>query len=110
MNPDVRAWLEALGMGGYAEAFIANDITPDILQDLNESDLERLGVSLGHRKRLMRAIDAPRETNPQAAFPKQAVPHQCAMRPAFAFEPASKGNVAAPARAISEVSRSPMRQ
>jgi hypothetical protein len=28
----------------------------DVVHDLGESDLERLGLSLGHRKKLLRAI------------------------------------------------------
>ena len=42
----------------YAEAFVANDIDMSVLPDLTESDLERLGVSLGHGKKLLRAIAA----------------------------------------------------
>ena len=56
MMRDIGQWLEGLGLGKYAEAFVANDIDLDVLRDLNASDLERLGLSLGHRKRLLRAI------------------------------------------------------
>ncbi len=40
----------------YADAFEANDIDVDILPDLTEHDLERLGVTLGNRRRLLKAI------------------------------------------------------
>lgn len=53
---DVRKWLEELGLGKYVQAFIANDVDLDVLHDLSETDLERLGLSLGHRKKLLRAI------------------------------------------------------
>ena len=53
---DLESWLEELGMGQYAQSFVASDIDFDVLPDLTEADLERLGVSLGHRKRLRRAI------------------------------------------------------
>ena len=40
---DVGRWLEGLGLGRYAEAFAAHDIDLDILAELSEPDLERLG-------------------------------------------------------------------
>ncbi len=55
--PDrVSAWLESLGLGIYREAFEKNAITWDVLPELNQGDLEALGVLLGHRKQLLRAI------------------------------------------------------
>ena len=56
MERDIRKWLEDLGLGEYVESFVANDVDKDVLFNLNESDLERLGLSLGHRKKLLRAI------------------------------------------------------
>ena len=56
MTNDIRAWLENLGIGQYAAAFIENDVDLDILGDLTDQDLKELGVSLGHRKRIMRAV------------------------------------------------------
>ncbi len=57
MMPDrVSAWLENLGLGIYREAFEKNAITWEILPELNQGDLESLGVLLGHRKILLRAI------------------------------------------------------
>jgi SAM domain (Sterile alpha motif) len=56
MVRDVRNWLEELGLGKYVERFLANDVDFNVLHDLNESDLERLGLSLGHRKKLLRAV------------------------------------------------------
>jgi hypothetical protein len=52
----VKEWLEDLGLGRYAELFAEHHIDFDVLADLTESDLAQLGVSLGDRKRLMRAI------------------------------------------------------
>src|SRR5262245_47096187 len=54
----IAQWLEGFGLGQYAAAFAANDIDWTILHDLTEQDLEKLGVSLGHRKKLLRAIAA----------------------------------------------------
>ena len=55
---DVRRWLIGLGLGEYAEVFEQNDIKDrQTLQQLTEEDLEYLGVtSLGHRKKLVKAI------------------------------------------------------
>jgi class 3 adenylate cyclase/predicted ATPase len=52
----ISEWLMEIGLGKYAETFLANDIDLEILPDLDDADLERLGVSLGHRKKLLRAI------------------------------------------------------
>lgn len=55
---DLAEWLARHGLGQYAKTFAENDIEYSILPDLKEDDLEKLGVSLGHRKRLLRAIEA----------------------------------------------------
>src|SRR2546422_5101344 len=52
------AWLEGLGLGQYAQVFAEQAVDIDVLPDLAEADLERLGVALGHRKRMLRAIAA----------------------------------------------------
>jgi len=53
---DVGAWLQGLGLGQYEAAFRQNEIDAEILADLTDQDLEKLGVPLGHRKRLLKAI------------------------------------------------------
>ena len=56
---EVERWLEGLGLAGYAPAFAEQHIEFDLLADLSDDDLQQLGVeALGHRKRLLRAIDA----------------------------------------------------
>ena len=58
---DVEAWLNDLGLGQYAEAFGAND--GKMLPSLDGDDLKERGVawrgvaSLGHRKKLLTAIE-----------------------------------------------------
>jgi len=52
----IADWLKKLGMSEYADRFAQNDIDIDILPELTDHDLERLGVSLGHRRRILRAI------------------------------------------------------
>jgi hypothetical protein len=39
-----------------AERFVENDIEIDLLNELTDQDFDRLGVSLGHRRRMLRAI------------------------------------------------------
>ena len=64
---DVGGWLRSLGLGQYEALFRASDIDADILPELAEVDLEKLGVSLGHRKRLLRAISGLATAEPLAA-------------------------------------------
>jgi class 3 adenylate cyclase/predicted ATPase len=52
----VQQWLEDLGLGQYAEVFADNAVDLDVLAELSDADLESLGILLGDRKRLLRAI------------------------------------------------------
>ncbi len=53
---DVGVWLRSLGLGQYEAAFRDNSIAADVLPDLTDGDLAQLGVNLGDRKRLLKAI------------------------------------------------------
>ena len=53
---DIREWLQSLGLGQYEEGFRDNKIDFDVLADLTDGDLEKLGVPLGDRRRLLKAI------------------------------------------------------
>jgi class 3 adenylate cyclase len=55
---DVAAWLRDLGLERYEPTFRENEIDWDVLPELTESDLERLGLPLGPRKKLLKAIAA----------------------------------------------------
>ncbi|MBV9983048.1 adenylate/guanylate cyclase domain-containing protein [Bradyrhizobium sp.] len=58
MSRAIEQWLRKLGLTQYAPAFAANDIDFDVVAQLTDADLKELGVnSLGHRKRLLAAID-----------------------------------------------------
>src|SRR6185369_6257013 len=52
----VADWLEKLGLGQYAQRFAENDIDVSVLPHLTDADLEKIGVSLGHRRRILAAI------------------------------------------------------
>ena len=54
----VANWLDTLGLGQYVQLFAENGIDFDVLPDLTDQDLEKLGVLLGHRRKLLRAIAA----------------------------------------------------
>jgi class 3 adenylate cyclase len=51
----------------YATPFAENAIDFEILPDVTEADLEKLGVALGYRKRILRAIAALSGAAPAAA-------------------------------------------
>ena len=53
---DVAAWLRDLGLGQYASTFCESEIEADVLPELTEADLEKLGLPLGPRKRILKAI------------------------------------------------------
>jgi class 3 adenylate cyclase len=53
---DIEKWLCGLGLQQYVTTFRDNAIDPEVLSELTEADLEKLGVVLGHRKRLLKAI------------------------------------------------------
>jgi class 3 adenylate cyclase/tetratricopeptide (TPR) repeat protein len=53
---DVSTWLQGLGLERHEAAFRDNLIDMDIVRELNENDLEKLGLPLGDRKRVLKAI------------------------------------------------------
>ena len=54
--PQIADWLEKLGMSEYAQCFAENRIDVSVLPDLTDQDLEKLGVLLGDRRKMLRAI------------------------------------------------------
>jgi SAM domain (Sterile alpha motif)/Adenylate and Guanylate cyclase catalytic domain len=53
---DLAQWLEKLGMSEYAQRFAEDRIDFSVLPDLTDQDLEKLGVVLGDRRKILRAI------------------------------------------------------
>jgi class 3 adenylate cyclase len=68
---DLRDWLRRNKFEQYADAFEANDIDLDILPELTEDDLGKLGVSLGNRRRLLKAL-AERASDTDKVAPMSA--------------------------------------
>jgi class 3 adenylate cyclase len=52
----IADWLKKLDMSEYAQRFADNDIDASVLPELTDQDLKDLGVSLGHRRKILRAI------------------------------------------------------
>jgi class 3 adenylate cyclase/predicted ATPase len=75
----IADWLNALGMSEYTDRFAANGIDLSILPDLTDSDLKKLGVLLGHRRKILRAIADVRGVGSVAAAEKSP-PHDRAER------------------------------
>jgi class 3 adenylate cyclase len=87
----IADWLKTLGMSEYAERFAENRIDFSVLRDLTDQDLKDLGVVLGDRRKMLRAItelgSAPAPppaqppitpTPPAAAPPRPSVPVEAA--------------------------------
>ena len=67
----IADWLREIGLEQYAQRFAENDIDFSILNELTDQDLEKIGIiSLGHRRKLLRAIAALE--NPQNDKPSLA--------------------------------------
>ena len=54
----LKRWLEGIGLAHYSDLFAQHRLDLDVMGDLTESDLVELGLPLGDRKRLQRAMSA----------------------------------------------------
>src|SRR5438034_1599058 len=52
----IAEWLSSIGLSEYAQRFADNAIDHSVIRDLTEQDLKDLGVLLGHRRKILRAI------------------------------------------------------
>jgi class 3 adenylate cyclase len=69
---DIGKWLRSLSLERYETIFRENEIDLDVLSELTEGDLEKLGVPMGPRKRLLKAIadlSSTTATGPTAPIP-----------------------------------------
>ena len=53
---DLGTWLKEIGLGSCQDLLAAHDIDRDVLPTLTDRDLERIGLSLGQRRKLLRAV------------------------------------------------------
>jgi class 3 adenylate cyclase len=81
---DVGEWLKGIGLGQYEAIFREHEIDAEVLFELTDADLEKIGVPLGHRKRLLKAIanlPPPGQAAPAPRFaPVQAKADQAERR------------------------------
>ena len=55
---NIAEWLRGLGLERYSQAFQDAEVTPEVLPELTEDDLRELGLPLGPRKAVLKAIHA----------------------------------------------------
>lgn len=55
MSQSIEDWLGSLGLSQYTECFLEHDIDMSVLSELSDEHLEQLGVSLGHRLKILKA-------------------------------------------------------
>ena len=80
---EIGDWLEKLGMPEYGERFTENDIDASVLPHLTDQSLKELGVSLGHRLKILAAIkelSGPMPAAPEAVAPAEPKPQDTAER------------------------------
>src|SRR5579859_1708134 len=68
---DVSGWLAEIGLGQYAQLFSDNEVDGEVLVDLTEEDLDGLGIVLGHRKKILKAIDQLKSDETPPAAPQR---------------------------------------
>jgi class 3 adenylate cyclase/tetratricopeptide (TPR) repeat protein len=66
----ITDWLKKLGMSEYQERFVESDVDISVLPYLTDQDLKDLGVSLGHRRKMLAAI----AELPGGAIPRSVQP------------------------------------
>ena len=64
----IAEWLASLGMSEYAQRFTENDIDTSVLRHLTDQDLKELGISVGHRRKMLAAIVELAATPSATAF------------------------------------------
>jgi class 3 adenylate cyclase/tetratricopeptide (TPR) repeat protein len=73
---NIGRWLDALGLGGYAEAFARHDIDEVALGELSDQDLANLGLSLGGRRRILKALREGRGPGASSPDPGPRAAHR----------------------------------
>ncbi len=61
MAADIREWLDANGFGRFADLFEENEIDAEALPELTDEHLKELGIALGPRVKLLKALQQLRE-------------------------------------------------
>jgi SAM domain (Sterile alpha motif) len=83
---EIADWLDKLGMSEYAQRFAENRIDFSVLPDLTDQDLEKMGVVLGDRRKILRAIAGLDDAEKAAQKSGASVEATSAVRPRDAAE------------------------
>ncbi len=65
MGDDVGSWLRQLGLARYENVFSEQQIDREVLPQLTDADLKELGIPLGPRKKLLKAITDLQSSSPE---------------------------------------------
>jgi class 3 adenylate cyclase len=71
---ELAAWLQAQGFGQYVELFAGNAIDREALVEMTDAHLKELGLPLGHRVKLLKAIRELREPEAGSVADRHAKP------------------------------------
>jgi hypothetical protein len=63
VTKDLAEWLASIGLAEYADRFAENAVDLSVVRDLTDQDLKELGLLLGHRRKILRAIATLNETS-----------------------------------------------
>ena len=69
---DIAEWLRGLGLERYTQAFQDAEVTTEVLAELTEADLRELGLPLGPRKIVLKAIEALADPPTTDLLPEEA--------------------------------------
>ena len=78
----IKEWLQGLGLGEYAGVFEMERVDRDALPDLTEDDLKDMGLPIGPRRKILKAIDALRS----GTYPQPGTEREPATPPSPAVE------------------------
>jgi len=69
-HKELLDWLAELELSSYSQQFIKEELYLDILPDVTERTLEKMGVATGHRLKITRACKLLKDKNPPEPKPK----------------------------------------
>jgi SAM domain (Sterile alpha motif) len=71
---EIAEWLDKLGMSEYAQRFAENRIDFSVLPELTDQHLKDLGIALGDRLKMLRAIRELADAIPASPPPELKAP------------------------------------
>jgi class 3 adenylate cyclase len=77
---EIAEWLASIGLGEYTKVFAENAVDFSVLNELTDQDFKELGVKLGHRHKLRRAISELHSTPGVPVKTPKLLPRQAERR------------------------------